>query len=316
MNQRADPSPASRRSARIGLLFGMVAYSFWGVLPIYFKLLHAVSPVAIVAHRVCWSLVVLVILLTLTRGWPSVRAGLANRRTMLMLCGSAFLIAVNWLLYGYAVNNGHILAGSLGYYLNPIANILLGRFVLGERLGRLQWGAVAIAAAGIAVLAAGALDQLWISLLLCLSFSGYGLLRKIVAADALSGLAIETALLFPFAFGWLIVMQARGDAMLPADRHLTLLLLLSGVITTAPLLLFTEAARRLPYSTVGMLQFLAPTLQLLVAVFLYGEPFTRSHAIAFAAIWTAIALYVAALVIAARRPALRDPRDAAMLGEC
>lgn len=293
----ARSSADARRSERLGLLFGVIAYAIWGILPIYFKLLHAVSPVAIVAHRICWSLVVVLFLVTLTRGWPTVRRGLANRRTMLMLSASAFLIAVNWLVYVFAVNNGHILAGSLGYYLNPIANILLGRFLLGERLNRLQWSAVTIAAGGIAVLAAGALAQLWISLLLCLSFSIYGLIRKIVATDALSGLAIETGLLFPFAFGWLVLAHVTNTPIIPTDGgHLRLLLLLSGVVTTAPLLLFTEAARRLPYSTVGMLQFLAPTLQLLIGLFLYDEPLSISHAIAFAAIWTAIALYVTALV--------------------
>ena len=304
----ARPSPVPH-PARLGLLFGTLAYAAWGVLPIYFKWLKAFDPVSIVAYRVCWSLLVLIALVTAVRGWNAVAAALGQRKTLLLLTTSAALIAVNWLLYVYAVNNGHILAGSLGYYLNPLANILLGRFLLKEYLSRLQWAAVAVAAMGIAVLAAGALDQLWISLLLCASFASYGFVRKIVAADALAGLTVETMILFPLALGWLVVTHRPGTPAIAPTLHLGLLLALSGVLTTVPLLLFASAARRLPYSTLGMLQFIAPTLQLLVAVFLYGEPFTRAHAIAFAAIWSALALYAAGLVAAVRRERL--PADAA-----
>jgi chloramphenicol-sensitive protein RarD len=210
------------------------------------------------------------------------------------------LIGINWLLYVYAVTSGHILAASFGYYLNPLANVLLGRFVLKERLSALQWSAVAIAGAGISVLAAGALSHLWISLTLCVSFALYGLLRKVVSADAVVGLSIETALLFPLALIWLVWQAASGAPVLGTTGTDTGLLLLAGIVSTTPLLLFTAAARRLRYSTLGMLQFLAPTLQFLLAVLVYGEAFTTAHAIAFAAIWTALALYVTALVRQAR----------------
>jgi chloramphenicol-sensitive protein RarD len=206
------------------------------------------------------------------------------------------LVGANWLLYTYAVTSGHILAASFGYYLNPLANVLLGRFVLKEQLSRLQWTAVVIAGAGISVLAAGALGQLWISLSLCVSFALYGLLRKVVAADAVVGLSIETALLFPLAIAWLAWRAASGVPVFGSDSPTTGLLLLAGIVSTTPLLLFTAAARRLAYSTLGMLQFLAPTLQFLIAVLLYGEAFTTAHAIAFPAIWLALALYVTALV--------------------
>jgi chloramphenicol-sensitive protein RarD len=287
---------------RGGFALGLAAYALWGVLPIYFKAIAAVPAVDIVAHRILWSLPFLAILIWLTKGWEKVRAALQRPRTIATLTLTALLIGGNWLLYVYAVTGGHILAASFGYYLNPLANVLLGRFVLRERLGRLQWIAVAIAAAGISVLAAGALGQLWLSLALCVSFALYGLLRKIVPADAVTGLAIETAILFPLAIAWLGWLVAAGQPAMGTTRQDAGLLLLAGIVSTTPLLLFTAAARRLPYSTLGMLQFVAPTLQFLIAVLLYGERFTAAHAIAFGAIWTALVLYVIALVRAPRLP--------------
>ena len=295
---------AAARSARAGLLFGLVAYGLWGILPIYFKLLQSVPPVDIVAHRIVWSLLALGLLVTGMRAWDQVRVALRHRRTLVMLTISALLIGANWLLYIYAINSGHILAGSLGYYLNPLANILLGRFILNERLNRLQWAAVAIAAAGISVLAAGALGTLWISLTLCFSFATYGLIRKVVAVDSIAGLTIETMMLAPIALGWLLLGGTGAGPAFGADGSLTALLIATGIVSTVPLLCFTAAARRLPYATVGMLQFIAPTLQFALAVAVYGEAFTRAHAIAFGAIWTALALYVVALIGQRRRAAL------------
>ena len=296
-------APAPQRTvdpARAGLGFGLLAYGLWGVLPIYFKQLAAVSPLDIVAHRIVWSLLFLAVLLAIIRGWSQVLATLRDRKTMVLLLATSLLIAINWLLYVYAVTSGHILAGSLGYYLNPLMNIVLGRFILKERLTGLQWAAVAVAAAGVAVLAAGAGTTLWISLTLCVTFATYGLLRKIAAVDALAGLSIETAILFPIALTWLLWGFAAGQPVLGATDRELVLLTAAGAVSTTPLLLFTAAARRLRYSTLGMLQFLAPTLQFLIAVVLYDEQFTRAHAIAFGAIWTALALYVAAIVRQAR----------------
>ncbi|HEY1144255.1 MAG TPA: EamA family transporter RarD [Sphingomicrobium sp.] len=285
---------------RKGLGLGIAAYALWGVLPIYFKALQAVPPVDIVAQRILWSIPVLALLLSVAKGWDEVRTALRNRATVGLLALTALLIGANWTLYVYAVNSGHILAGSLGYYLNPLANVLLGRIVLKERLTRLQWAAVIIAAAGISVLLVGALGQIWISLLLCLSFALYGLFRKIAPVDSVAGLAIETTMLAPFAAAWLVFSAASGQPVLGDTGWDIALLALSGLATTGPLLLFTGAARRLPLSLLGMLQFLAPTLQFLLAVFLYGEPFTRSHAIAFGSIWLALALYVIAILHHAR----------------
>ncbi len=295
-------SPRRLDHPRAGFVLGLSAYALWGVLPIYFKLLAAVPAVAIVAHRILWSLPFLAALIALSKGWGKVRAAMTRPRTLGILTLTALLIGGNWLLYVYAVTSGHILAASFGYYLNPLANVLLGRFVLKERLSRLQWTAVVIAAAGISVLAAGALGQLWISLALCVSFALYGLLRKIVPADAITGLGVETVILFPLAIAWLAWQGLAGQPVMGFTDRQAVLLLLAGIVSTTPLLLFTAAARRLPYSTMGMLQFIAPTLQFLIAVVLYGEPFKAAHAVAFAAIWTALALYVVAMLRAPRLP--------------
>lgn len=296
-----DPSAGDiHRTARTGFLLGIAAYGLWGVLPVYFKALASIGAVDLVAHRIAWSIPILVILVSLSRGWKGVREALRNRRTVRLLMVTALLIGGNWLLYVYAVTSGHILAGSLGYYLNPLANVLLGRVVLKERLSGLQWAAVAIAAAGIAALAIGALGQLWISLTLCVTFATYGLLRKIAPVDSVPGLTIETSLLLPAAIAWLAWGWASAEPIFGHSTRDLVLLSFSGLLTTIPLLLFTAAARRLRYSTLGMLQFIAPTLQFLIAVLVYGEPFTRAHAIAFGAIWAAISLYVLALMRHAR----------------
>ena len=297
-----EPDGRDHPGSNRGFVLGLGAYTLWGILPLYFKAIAEVSAVDIVAHRVLWSLPFLAALIAIGKGWARVRAAATNRKTLGVLVLTALLIGGNWLLYVYAVTSGHILAASFGYYLNPLANVLLGRFVLKEDLNRLQWTAVAIAGAGISVLAAGALGQLWISLTLCVSFALYGLLRKVVTADAMTGLGIETALLFPLALIWLGWRTAAGAPTFGSSATTGWLLLLAGIVSTTPLLLFTAAARKLAYSTLGMLQFIAPTLQFLIAVVLYGEPFTRAHAVAFVAIWTALALYVTALIRAPRLP--------------
>lgn len=303
MNAPESPiAAAARKHGSGGFLLGLTAYGLWGILPIYFNALRGIPAVDIVAHRVLWSLPFLAFLITVSGGWKKVRAAATTPRTIGMLFLTALLIGTNWLLYVYAVTSGHILAASFGYYLNPLANVLLGRFVLRERLTRLQWTAVAIAAAGISILAAGALSQLWMSLSMCITFALYGLFRKIVRADALTGLGVETAILFPLAVAWLGWAALASQPVFGTSQRDTELLLLAGIISTTPLLLFTAAAKRLPYSTLGMLQFVAPTLQFLIAVLLYGEHVTIAHAIAFPAIWFALVLYVIAMLRAPKLP--------------
>jgi chloramphenicol-sensitive protein RarD len=277
---------------RAGLLFGVGAYLVWGVMPLYFKLLTEVAPTEIVAHRILWSLLFLGLLATLTRRWAAIRAAASSGRVLITLATTALLIAVNWLVYVYAVVNGHVLEGSLGYYLNPLVNVLFGVVLLKESLSRPQVAAVLLAGAGVAVLAAGAGSGLWISLTLAASFASYGFLRKVAPVDSLEGLWIETLVLAPVALGWLIWLQADDRlGFLNFGIGVELLLVLGGAVTAIPLLMFTAAARRLPYSTLGFLQYLAPSLQFLLAVLVFGEPLTTAHFLCFGAIWTALAIF-------------------------
>lgn len=286
---RSDPAhhPAA---ARTGIAFGLTAYGLWGLMPLYFRLLPGVPATQMVAHRICWSLLFVGGLLSISRAWPTVATAVRNKRTALALLASAALISVNWVVYTWAVVNGHVLAASLGYYLNPLVNVALGTLVLRERLSRAGGGAVLLAALGVSALLFSALDTLWITLTLALSFSTYGLIRKVVSVSALPGLAIETALMLPVALGWLLTLGPAGAW--GRDGATDALLVASGVVTAVPLLLFTGAARRLRYSTMGLLQFIAPTLQFLLAVFLFGELVTTGHVIAFGCIWAAVAIYL------------------------
>ena len=277
---------------RRGYVLGLSAYLLWGLFPLYFKHLEAVPALEIVVHRVLWSALGAGLLLLVWRhpGWWRELRAQPGRLAALVLSG--LLIASNWLLYVWAVNNQHMLEASLGYYINPLVNVLLGLLLLGERLRPLQWLAVALAAAGVAqqVWQLGSLP--WVSLLLALTFGFYGLLRKRVAVAALPGLALETWLLLPLALAWLAL---HGDA---ASRQAAfwssapaLWLALSGPVTLLPLLCFNAAARHLPYATLGFLQYVAPTLVLLLAVFHYGEPLAPARLLAFACIWAGLLVY-------------------------
>jgi chloramphenicol-sensitive protein RarD len=274
---------------RAGILLGLGAYLIWGLMPLYFKLLTRVSAPEIVAHRILWSLIFLGVLVALWRRWAAIRAAATTGKVLTTLVVTALLIAVNWLVYIYAVVSGHVLEGSLGYYLNPLVNVLFGVLLLKEKLTRAQGFACLLAGAGVAVLAAGAGTGLWISLTLAISFASYGFLRKIAPVDALEGLWVETAILAPVALGWVLLRTDGAFGQLGAN--IDALLILGGAVTAIPLLLFTAAARRLPYSMLGFLQYVAPSLQFLLAVLVFGEPFTRAHAICFAAIWSALAIF-------------------------
>jgi len=276
---------------RAGLLLGLGAYLLWGVLPLYFKLVDQVPASEIVAHRVVWSLLFLLVLAVFWKRCGNVGAALRSPKVLAVLALTAALIGANWLIWVWAVVNGHVLEGSLGYYLNPLVNVLLGVVALRERLSRPQGFAVALAAAGVAVLALGAGSALWISLSLAASFALYGFLRKVAPVEAIEGLLVETALLTPVALAWIFWLQAQGRGGFGVDLTTDLLLTLAGAATAIPLLLFTAAAKRLPYSTLGFLQYIAPSLQFLLAVLLFGERLTTAHIICFGLIWTALAIF-------------------------
>jgi chloramphenicol-sensitive protein RarD len=282
------PGVDDRRS---GLAFGLGAYALWGLFPLYFPLLEPAGGLEIVAHRVVWSLVFIALLLSVLRAWPRVRGVIADRRALLILTGAAVLISGNWLIFVYGVNSGQVVETSLGYFINPLVSVLLGVVVLGERLRRPQWVAVAIAAVGVAVLTVDNGRPPWIALGLAATFGLYGLLKKLVRVEAAPGLFLETAIVVVPALVLLAVLQAHGDAT--AGNHGTVHLLLligSGVATAVPLLLFAAATSRIPLSTVGLLQYLTPSMQLAIGVFVYDEPMPPLRLVGFAVVWLALAV--------------------------
>ncbi|PLK26565.1 EamA family transporter RarD [Novosphingobium sp. TH158] len=288
-----------------GLPLALGAYLIWGLLPLYLRLVHHVPPFEFVGWRVVFTLPFCMIAVTLARQWPAIRQALGNRRTVLTLLASSLLIGGNWLIYIAAIQSGHVFATSLGYYINPLINVLLGTVFLGERLNRRQWLAVALAGAGVALLAFGAVEMLWISLSLALSFGGYGLVRKVAPVESLPGLTIESAVLLLPAlaiigyYGQGPQGTAIGEGMVP-----DLLVALSGVLTAVPLLLFAAAARRMDYSTLGFVQFLSPSIVFLLGLFVFHEPLRTVQLGSFLLIWAAIGLFVADLL--ARRRTSRQ----------
>lgn len=287
---------------RAGLFYGIGAYALWGVLPLYLHLLKDIPPAQVLSHRVLWSLLLLAAVVIATRRLRPLVA-VARGRVLLMLTGSAALIAVNWFVYIWAVANAHLVEASLGYFINPLINVALGVLLLGERLDRLQGGAIALAGVGVLILAATGGGAIWISLSLALSFGFYGLIRKVAAIDALGGLTIETAILAPVALAVLLYASTSGSGAFGRDGTMDLLLILAGPVTAAPLLLFAAGAKRLRYTTMGLLQFIAPTLQFLEAVLIYHEPIRLAQLATFALIWIGCGLYAWSSIAASRRMA-------------
>lgn len=287
----APPVPEGSE-ARIGVLYGAVAYTFWGLAVFYFKAIASVSPLEILAHRILWSVPLLFGWLAVRGRLGDLRAALRSRRTVAILLVTTALIAGNWLTFILAVATGRVVQASLGYYINPLLNVLMGMIFLHERLRPVQWVSVLLAATGVTYLAASFGSVPFISLILAVTFGLYGLLRKTVPADGPVGLTVETSLLLPVMAVYIAVQAAHGDmAFLHVSRKIDVLLLLAGLVTTLPLLWFTNAVRRLRLATIGFLQYLSPSIQLLLAVVVYGEPFTRTHLVTFSFIWAALALY-------------------------
>jgi chloramphenicol-sensitive protein RarD len=285
-----------------GLLLGLGAYGLWGVIPLYFRLLTHLSHWEVLAHRIIWAFLLLAVVMVVRGRIPDVLRIFRSPSVIVRLGASTLLIGLNWFTYIYAVFTSQVIEASLGYFITPLVNVLLGVVFLGERLRGLQIVSLVIAAAGVLKLALLGQGVPWIALTLACSFAVYGLIRKTVAADALSGLFVETMLLTPAALLFLAALQIQGQSVsLPAGAGTLALLAISGFITTVPLLLFAAAARRLTMSSLGILQYLAPTLQFLLAVFLFGEPFTGARITSFACIWIAIALYSVSSYHAYRR---------------
>lgn len=280
------------RHTRAGVLYGVAAYGAWGLFPVYFKAIRQVPALEVLCHRVIWSLAFLILLMLARHNWRTASAALRSRRTLATLCLTTGLIACNWLVFIWSVANNYLLQASLGYFINPLVNVLLGFVFLGERLRRGQTASVVLAGAGVAYLTIACRQPPTLALVLAATFGLYGLLRKTVKADALVGLTVETTLLAPLAVAYLGYEMARGRAVFASGLpRMDVLLLLAGVITAVPLLWFAGAARRLRLTTLGFLQYLAPSGQFLLATLAYHEPFTRAHVVAFGCIWTALAIF-------------------------
>ncbi len=276
-----------------GVAYALGAYLLWGLFPLYFKALIRVPPLQILAHRMVWSLVLLTVVLVVKRHFGWVRAVRERPSLIARFALSAFLLANNWGLYIWAINAGHVVDASLGYYINPLMSVVVGALVLGERLRPAQWGAVAVAAGGVLWMTVAAGHLPWIALSLALTFTLYGLMRKTAPLGSLEGLTLETAALLPLALGYLAWEGSHGaDAFLRGSWGLRLALMAAGPVTAIPLLLFAAAARRIPLSLLGILQYSMPTVVLALGVGLYHEPFGRDRAIGFGLVWIGVAIYL------------------------
>ncbi len=275
-----------------GVIYGVLAYLMWGLLPLYWKLFLQVQAGEILSHRIIWSFVFVAIVLFLTRRWK-VMWGLAkDRKKLVLMLISSLVISVNWLLFIWAVNNGRVLETSLGYYINPLINILFGVVFLKERMRGGQWIAIGMAAIGVSIITLQYGEVPWIAITLALSFALYGLAKKTVQIDSMLALAWETMLVFPLSFGYLAFIQAQGSATaFNMSAGTIVLLTLAGVATVLPLYWFALATQRLPLTTVGFLQYIAPSTSLLLAVFLFKETFTTTHMFSFAFIWGALVVF-------------------------
>ena len=286
------PESDARSSALIGVLCGAGAFVIWGLFPIYFKLVAEAPAPEVLAHRIVWSVLFVAGLITLRRRWSAVAVAFSDRRLVLTLVLSATVISVNWVVFIWAVGDGRILDASLGYFINPLVSVVLGVVALGERLRTIQWVAVglAVAAVGYQIVGYGAVP--WVALTLAVSFGFYGLIRKVARVDAFTGLFVETLVLSPLAVGYMVFLAVvGGGAFGRLGLQVDALLILAGVITPLPLILFVAGAQRIRLSTIGLLQYIAPTGQFLLAVFVYDEPFTRDSLVTFGLIWLALVLY-------------------------
>jgi len=288
-----------------GVLYATGAFLCWGLFPLYFNAIGAVPPSEILAHRMLWSLLFLAIVLTARGQWRWLPEVLKKPKVVASFVASSLLLSANWFVYIWAVKNGHVIDASLGYFINPLVNVLLGQIVLKEHLRRGQWLAVAIAASGVLWLTIQAGQLPWIALILGITFGGYGLLRKTAALAALEGLSFETLILFPLAVAYTVWLTVHGqNAFLNAPADTTRwLLVAAGPITAIPLLLFAAGARRIPMAVLGMLQYLSPTIQMLLGLWVFHEAFSAERMAGFVVIWSALVVYMGEGLWTSRRPA-------------
>lgn len=286
-----------------GILYATTAFLCWGLFPLYFHAIGEVPPIEILAHRMLWSLLFLAIVLTARQQWKWLPKVLQQPRVLLSFVASALLLTANWGVYIWSVNNGHVIDASLGYFINPLVNVVLGMIVLKEKLRRAQWIAISVAAGGVAWLTWQSGHLPWIALILGITFGGYGLLRKTAALAALEGLSLETMILFPLALIYVLWLGLHGQNTFINTPHDSTrwLLAAAGPITAIPLLLFAAGARKIPMAVLGLLQYLSPTMQAVLGVWVFHEAFTADRMIGFLIIWAALILYVAEGLWAGKR---------------
>ncbi len=290
--QTETPDLGAAESRRQGVIYGLAAYLCWGFFPVYFKSVKAVPPLEMVSHRIVWSLAFLLLLITWKGAWRSMLGLLTLPKSLSVLAATTLLIATNWLVFIYAISVGEVLQSSLGYFINPLVSVLLGWLFLRERLERPQWISLVLAATGVIYLASQYGSIPWIALVLAVSFGLYGLIRKALQVEPLVGLTVETLLLAPLALFYLVQLDRQGTGLFLAhSTRLDLLVPMSGVVTAIPLLLFAAAAKKLRLATVGFLQYITPTLHFLLAITIFGEPFTHTHLVSFLFIWAGLVLY-------------------------
>lgn len=286
-----SPRPAGGDNVRLGVIAALTTYTLWGVLPIFFKLLENVDPVGVVANRILCSLVFVALILAMRRQFGEVRVALRDRRTVLAMCASAVLIAVNWLIFVWAVGNELVLEVSFGYFINPLVSVAIGMLLLGEKLSRTQAIAIGVALIAIVIQAVGVGSMPWVSLALAFSFAFYGYVRKTVNVGSAAGLGIETAVLVPLSAAYILYLLLGPQPDFYADPMTTLFLVMTGPFTAVPLVMFAFAARQLRLSTIGMFQYIAPSLQFLTAVVLFGEELTPARLLSFFLIWVSLGIF-------------------------
>lgn len=291
-----------------GILYGIGAYALWGFFPIYWKILHNVPALQLLGHRISWSFVLLLIYILVTKQWAGFRAYAFNKKALGIYSIAAVLLSFNWLIYVWGVNAGFIVETSLGYFINPLLSVLLGVLFLRERLRPMQWVPVGIAAIGVGYLTFVYGRLPWIALSLAFTFGFYGFVKKLSPLGSLYGLTLETGLVFPMALVYLAFMNVGGTGAFLHDGTLVNVLLIGGgIVTTVPLLMFASAAKQIPLTVVGLLQYIAPSLQFLIGVFIYKEPFDHAHLIGFSIVWTALIIFAVESYLANRVPAQPIP---------